>query len=160
MICETLKTKTVFSNYSLWWLSELEMYGNCSCNVIYLERKFNLLCLKKYMLPNKHRIKIQNRDIYGICVSSVTICTDGHLWIFNLCNKLWSTDYILLSFLFYSVCPLKASDLCLEPISAFAKQDSIIRESSQWTGFRVSALHFCAYTWVHIMSTIINYSYF
>lgn len=37
MIREALK-RTVY-NYFLWQLNELKMYGNCSCNGIYLERK-------------------------------------------------------------------------------------------------------------------------
>lgn len=49
---------------------------------------------------------------------------------------------ICMTFLFvlpYSACQLKALDLCLEPTNVFARLDSIIPTSSQWTAFRVSA---------------------
>ena len=99
MICEVLK-KTMC-------IIELKIYGNCSCNGIYLERKLSLLLLKKCLLANKPKIKVQKWDfISGKCDHSVTICNDAYLWVFIQLNNLWST--VLLSFLLHSVCRLKA----------------------------------------------------
>lgn len=63
------------------------------------------------------------------------LCLNVHLSI-QLCDHLHDFSFFFLS---HSACQLKALDLCLEPTNVFARLDSIIPTSSQWTAFRVSA---------------------
>lgn len=79
----------------------------------------------------------------GAC-SFLEVCSQDLVMFylcFNVYLSIWlysQLHYFSFFFLSRSACQLKALDLCLEPTNVFARLDSIIPTSFQWTAFRVS----------------------